>query len=101
MLGFYIKGRAENAKRFLESIKVFTLAESLGGFESLAEHPAIMTHASVPEAERAALGITDTYIRLSVGLESINDLINDLRQALEASADKTHYSPWRRQSFAL
>ncbi|XP_033372146.1 cystathionine gamma-lyase-like [Parus major] len=65
--------------------QVFALAESLGGYESLAEHPAIMTHASVPEKEREALGITDTLIRLSVGLEDEEDLITDLKQALEAA----------------
>jgi len=79
---FLIKGNLENARRFLERCKVFALAESLGGVESLVDHPGIMTHASVPEAERAALGISDTLIRLSVGIEAIEDLIADLDQAL-------------------
>ena len=64
---------------------MFTLAESLGGFESLAEHPAIMTHASVPEDQREVLGISDTFIRLSVGLEDEADLLADLDQALKAA----------------
>lgn len=85
MITFYIKGNIKNASLFLKSLKVFTLAESLGGFESLAEHPAIMTHASVPEGERKALGITDTLIRLSVGLEDEEDLLADLDQALKAA----------------
>uniref|UniRef100_A0A8C0UFZ3 cystathionine gamma-lyase n=1 Tax=Cyanistes caeruleus TaxID=156563 RepID=A0A8C0UFZ3_CYACU len=85
MITFYIKGKKENAVAFLKSLKVFALAESLGGYESLAEHPAIMTHASVPEKERKALGITDTLIRLSVGLEDEEDLIEDLKQALETA----------------
>ena len=69
-------------RRFLERCGVFALAESLGGVESLVDHPGIMTHASVPEAERAALGISDQLIRLSVGIEAIADLIADLEQAL-------------------
>lgn len=79
---FFIKGGLNAARRFLERCEVFTLAESLGGVESLVDHPAIMTHASVPEAERAKLGISDTLIRLSVGIEAIDDLIADLDQAL-------------------
>ncbi|XP_053101668.1 cystathionine gamma-lyase isoform X1 [Hemicordylus capensis] len=85
MLSFYIKGNLENASKFLKSIKLFTLAESLGGYESLAEHPAIMTHASVPKADREALGISDTLIRVSVGLEDLEDLLEDLDQALKAA----------------
>jgi len=85
MVVFYIKGGIEEAKTFLASLKVFTLAESLGGFESLAEHPAIMTHASVPEDQRKVLGISDTFIRLSVGLEDEADLLADLDQALKAA----------------
>ncbi|NWW56541.1 CGL lyase, partial [Ifrita kowaldi] len=85
MVTFYIKGSIKNASAFLESLKVFTLAESLGGYESLAEHPAIMTHASVPEEQRKSLGITDTLIRLSVGLEDEEDLLADLDQALKAA----------------
>ncbi len=79
---FFIKGDLDDARSFLERCKVFSLAESLGGVESLVDHPAIMTHASVPEKERAALGISDTLIRLSVGIEAVDDLIADLDQAL-------------------
>jgi len=74
----------EGARRFLERCRVFTLAESLGGVESLIEHPAIMTHASIPPEQRAALGIGDGLIRLSVGVEDADDLIADLDQALAA-----------------
>ena len=81
MVSFYLKG---DSKCFLQALKVFTLAESLGGYESLAELPSVMTHASVPEDMRAKLGITDQLIRLSVGLETEEDLIADLKQALEA-----------------
>jgi cystathionine gamma-lyase len=79
---FLIKGGLADARRFLERCKVFSLAESLGGVESLVDHPAIMTHASVPAAERAKLGIDDTLIRLSVGIEDVDDLIADLSRAL-------------------
>ena len=79
---FFIKGDLENARRFLERCRVFSLAESLGGVESLVDHPAIMTHASVPSSERAKLGISDTLIRLSVGIEDVDDLLADLEQAL-------------------
>jgi cystathionine gamma-lyase len=72
------------ARRFLEHCEVFTLAESLGGVESLIEHPALMTHATIPAAQRAQLGISDTLIRLSVGIEHIGDQREDLRQALAA-----------------
>ncbi|KAI4497450.1 hypothetical protein M0802_007461 [Mischocyttarus mexicanus] len=82
ILSFYIKG---SAQKFLKSLRLFTLAESLGGYESLAELPSIMTHASVPEATRNELGITDQLIRLSVGLETEKDLLADLEQALKAS----------------
>lgn len=85
MVSFCIKGGLANAKVFLQSLKVFTLAESLGGFESLAELPSVMTHASVPESERAELGISDTLIRLSVGVEDEEDIIADLKQSLEAA----------------
>jgi cystathionine gamma-lyase len=77
-----IKGDLATAKRFLERTRLFTLAESLGGVESLIEHPAIMTHASIPEDQRAMLGISDTLVRLSVGVEDADDLIADLGQAL-------------------
>jgi cystathionine gamma-lyase len=79
---FFIKGELADARRFLERCEVFALAESLGGVESLVDHPAIMTHASVPESERAKLGISDQLIRLSIGIEALDDLIADLDQAL-------------------
>ncbi|KAM6938989.1 cystathionine gamma-lyase-like [Lycodopsis pacificus] len=88
MITFYIKGELKHASAFLSNLKLFAIAESLGGYESLAEHPAIMTHASVPENERAVLGISDTLIRLSVGLEDEEDIIEDLRQALDAAHPK-------------
>ena len=72
----------DGARRFLERTQLFTLAESLGGVESLVEHPAIMTHASIPAAQRAELGISDSFVRLSVGIEDPDDLIADLDQAL-------------------
>jgi len=79
---FFVKGDLDTARRFLERCRVFALAESLGGVESLVDHPAIMTHASVPAAERAKLGISDQLIRLSVGIEALGDLIADLDHAL-------------------
>jgi len=79
---FFIKGDLADARRFLERCEVFSLAESLGGVESLVDHPAIMTHASVPEEQRANLGISDQLVRLSVGIEAVDDLIEDLDQAL-------------------
>jgi cystathionine gamma-lyase len=79
---FFIKGDLADARRFLERCEVFSLAESLGGVESLVDHPAIMTHASVPESERAKLGISDQLIRLSVGIEALDDLVADLDRAL-------------------
>ena len=82
MITFYVKGSLEEARKFLETVKVFSLAESLGGVESLIEHPAIMTHASVPPEMRKELGISDTLIRLSVGIEDLDDLILDLTNAL-------------------
>ncbi len=86
MITFYVKGGLANARRFLEALDLFILAESLGAVESLAESPAIMTHASVPPEVRAALGIDDTLVRLSVGIESLPDLIKDLDSALAAAA---------------
>lgn len=82
MITFFVKGGLEAARTVLENVKVFALAESLGGVESLIEHPAIMTHASVPAEIRAELGIDDSLIRLSVGIETQEDLIRDLEQAL-------------------
>lgn len=81
MITFFIKGGLPAARTFLESVGVFALAESLGGVESLIEHPAIMTHASVPPEQRKMLGIDDSLIRLSVGVEDCDDLIQDLEQA--------------------
>jgi cystathionine gamma-lyase len=83
MISFLIKGGLPEARRVLERTELFTLAESLGGVESLIEHPAIMTHASVPIENRKALGISDNLIRISVGIEDSDDLISDLKNALE------------------
>ena len=84
MLSLRLDGDLARTKRFMEALDVFTLAESLGGVESLANHPAIMTHASVPPERREQLGISDTLVRLSVGIEDVEDLIADLESALEA-----------------
>jgi cystathionine gamma-lyase len=78
---FFIKGGLEESRAFLERCRIFALAESLGGVESLVDHPAIMTHASVPAEKRAALGISDQLIRLSVGIEDLDDLIGDLERS--------------------
>lgn len=83
MITCYLKGDLKSSKKFLEQLSIFALAESLGGVESLAEHPAIMTHASIPSEERIKLGITDSLVRLSVGIEDIEDIKQDLNQALE------------------
>ena len=83
MITFYIKGGMKESREFLEKVKIFALAESLGGVESLIEHPAIMTHASVPVENRKALGISDNLVRLSVGIEDLQDLLWDLEQALK------------------
>jgi cystathionine gamma-lyase len=82
MIAFEIEGGLEDARRFLERVKIFTLAESLGGVESLVEHPATMTHSHVPVEIRAQAGISDTLVRLSVGIENAADLMRDLDQAL-------------------
>jgi cystathionine gamma-lyase len=79
---FFLKGALPEARRFLERLEVFTLAESLGGVESLVDHPAIMTHASVPPEARAKLGISDSLVRLSIGIEDLPDLVADLESAL-------------------
>ncbi|AQX13996.1 cystathionine gamma-synthase [Elizabethkingia meningoseptica] len=85
MVSFTFKsGKKEDAVKFLENLQVFTLAESLGGVESLANHPAMMTHASIPAEKRAELGITDDLVRLSVGIEDAEDLLQDVEQALAA-----------------
>jgi cystathionine gamma-lyase len=75
----------EGSRRFLSSLRLFALAESLGGVESLAEHPALMTHASIPRENRLALGIDDSLVRLSIGLEHASDLWKDLETALAAA----------------
>jgi cystathionine beta-lyase/cystathionine gamma-synthase len=82
MISMDLRGDLAGAKRFLEACELFSLAESLGGVESLIEHPAIMTHASIPAEQRAKLGIGDTLIRLSVGVEDVNDLRDELARAL-------------------
>src|SRR5690606_9887202 len=83
MVSFTLKSGAKaDAVSFLEKLKVFTLAESLGGVESLANHPALMTHASIPEDKRLEIGISDDLVRLSVGIEDIEDLLEDLKNAL-------------------
>lgn len=84
MITMELSGGLDKARTFLEKVKIFALAESLGGVESLIEHPAIMTHASIPKEARERLGISDGLVRLSVGIESIEDLIEDLDQALRA-----------------
>ena len=83
MLTLILKGGLDSARLFLERTEIFSLAESLGGVESLIEHPAIMTHASIPPDVREEIGITDVLVRLSVGIESLDDLIQDLKVALK------------------
>jgi cystathionine gamma-lyase len=83
MISFELKGGLEAARTFVKRLRVFALAESLGGVESLCDHPAIMTHASVPKEQREKLGVSDGLIRLSVGIESAQDLVADLVQALK------------------
>ncbi len=82
MISAYLKGDLKKTLDYLSSLKIFTLAESLGGVESLIEHPAIMTHASLPAEVRSSLGIGDNFVRLSVGLENLEDLKGDLLQGL-------------------
>jgi len=82
MVSFVIKGGLEKSRKMLERVKIFSLAESLGGVESLVDHPAIMSHASIPKKMREAMGISDGLIRLSVGIEDSTDLVEDLKQAL-------------------
>jgi cystathionine gamma-synthase len=86
MLSFEIAGGTDAVRRFVEAVRVFTLAESLGGIESLVAHPATMTHASMTAEARQAAGISDSLLRLSVGLESEADLLDDLAQALQAAS---------------
>ncbi len=84
MLSFQLKGGFNQCKKLLESLRVFTVAESLGGVESLIEHPASMTHASVPRERRTKLGISDNLIRVSVGIEDVEDLVQDLNRGFKA-----------------
>jgi len=90
MITFFLKGGLEDSRRFLSALKLLALAESLGGVESLIEHPAIMTHASVPEAVRKELGISDSMIRLSVGIECLEDILDDLNRGFDAIASLTN-----------
>ena len=85
MVAFRVTGGLPAARRLLGAVQVFTLAESLGGVESLIEHPGLMTHASLPADHRAALGIDDGLIRVSVGIETTDDLVADLEAALAAA----------------
>ena len=84
MVTIALKTDLAGTRRFLENTHLFSLAESLGGVESLINHPALMTHASVPEEQRQKLGITDSLVRLSVGVEDVRDLIDDLKNALKS-----------------
>jgi cystathionine gamma-lyase len=83
IVSFYIKGDLSMTKTFLEKCEIFSLAESLGGVESLIEHPAIMTHGSIKKEIRQELGILDNFVRISVGIENIEDLIDDLDSAMK------------------
>ncbi len=83
MISFEVKGNVDDAKRFMEKLELFAIAESLGGVESLIELPAVMTHSSLSAAAREKIGITDTFIRMSVGIEDVDDLITDLKKALD------------------
>lgn len=84
MITFFLKGDIKKSMTFLKNVKLFALAESLGGVESLIEHPAIMTHASVPKKVREAIGLSDNLIRLSVGIEHVQDLLEDLDSAFKS-----------------
>ncbi|MFA7325825.1 MAG: PLP-dependent aspartate aminotransferase family protein [Candidatus Kapaibacterium sp.] len=83
MITFFIKGGLDGARTFLENVDLFVLAESLGGVESLIESPAIMTHASIPKVEREKIGLSDNLIRVSVGIEEVEDLIEDMKHAFD------------------
>ncbi|HYG66211.1 MAG TPA: PLP-dependent transferase, partial [Anaeromyxobacteraceae bacterium] len=87
MLTFVIRGGLEPARKFLENLRIFACAESLGGVESLIEHPAIMTHASVPKETRERLGIADGFIRVSAGIEHVDDLVADLERGFAAARE--------------
>ncbi len=84
MISFELKGGLEAGRRLMDSVRLATLAVSLGGVETLIEHPASMTHAGIAPEERVKAGITDGLVRYSVGIENVEDLIEDLRQALES-----------------
>jgi len=86
MISLELASDLEGSRRFLRALRIFALAESLGGVESLAEHPALMTHASIPAENRTALGISDSLVRLSVGIEHVEDLWRDLETALLAAS---------------
>jgi len=90
MITFFLKGGLPESRTFLENLKLFALAESLGAVESLAEHPAIMTHASVPADKRKLLGISDSLVRLSVGIEDLKDILDDLKNAFAALDSEDH-----------
>ena len=83
MISIYLKGDFNKTKDFLEKLKIFTLAESLGGVESLIGHPVTMSHGTIPEELRMKYGITDNLVRISVGIEKIDDLIEDLDNAIQ------------------
>lgn len=83
IITIWLKGGIKESRQFLENLQIFSLAESLGGVESLMNHPAIMTHASIPVEEREKLGISDTMCRLSIGIEDVEDLMSDLKNALD------------------
>jgi cystathionine gamma-lyase/cystathionine beta-lyase len=82
MVSFVFKGTKEETFKMASSFSVFSLAESLGGVESLINHPATMTHASIPKADREKVGVVDNLVRLSVGVEDIDDLMNDIKKVL-------------------
>lgn len=88
MISFRIKGGAESANKFCQNTKIFTLAESLGGIESLCEVPAAMTHAGIDVKAREASGVFDNLVRLSVGIEDKEDLLKDVEQALQSAASQ-------------
>ncbi len=100
MISFIIKGGLSRASAFLQQTRYFALAESLGGIESLIEHPALMTHATIPPDQRAALGISDGLIRVSVGIEDVTDLIDDLEQSFRHSAQENWQDQVRRSGTA-
>src|SRR3546814_18595912 len=95
MVTAFLKGGLDEARRFLERVEVFALAESLGGVESLIEHPPIMTHASIPPENRAALGISDSLLRLSVAIAGDDDLVADLANALAGRLGSSDRLPGR------